>query len=799
MRLSGIVWGVAVCIAGSSAFVAGMDEPVATGSVSRKDARVREIAKMLPEKPGLLGRPISDRAAWAEAAKRIDSENLLRRAEALLKTPIPDPSDELYLQCSKTGNRKNYERPYREIRSRLSMMALAECIENKGRFLDDFEKTARRMCRMPSWLYPAHDLSLVNFRQERFNVDLGVAHISNNMATAMYFLDDRISPDLRALMMANLRKRMVDSMIASYEAGAGLAWWMTATHNWNSVCLAQVTGAALQVLDSREERALFLAAAEYYSQNSLQGFSDYGYCSEGLGYWGYGFGNYARLADIVYVATAGKINLYDRPRVRPAALFPVHLEIAPGIWPAYADCGAFPRPDSRMLTVLNHRLGLGLERYSDPVSLSAGVLTGDAALYAFDNPFPQMQTGPASDDEARFFFKDVGVLTARPGRNYPKCRLSVSLKGGHNGEHHNHNDVGSFVTVVGAGRVTLDPGGEVYTRWTFSSRRYQSELLNSFGHPVPVVAGELQRTGPQAAARVVGSEFTDARDTLTLDISRAYDVPELSKLERTWVYSREGMGSLDVLDSVAFHSPESFGTALVTVGSWEKTGDDTLRIVNGESGMDVRIDTGGVPFEIDARQVQGQSSANIEPVRIAIRLSRPVERAQVRVSMTALPPVRGEDGKLLRNGGFEDGLAGWSIRGKMSAIVDEQAASGKHSLKIVDDSKTDGSNVYATRISVDGEGKYELRGKYYGLSGEGIGLYVNYRDAYGEGLNRDKDRGWWVNVVGNLGGAEKKWKEFSYPFTTHPDTATIELWIHSYSSALVAGYIDDLEIVPVEQ
>ena len=73
----------------------------------------------------------------------------------------------------------------------------------------------------------------------------------------------------------------------------------------------------------------------------------------------------------------------------------------------------------------------------------------------------------------------------------------------------------------------VDPGTEVYTRRTFSSDRYVSGVLNSFGHPVPRVAGQLQRTGRAAAAQVLKLEQTDDCDTLQLDLSSAYPVKTL--------------------------------------------------------------------------------------------------------------------------------------------------------------------------------------------------------------------------------------------------------------------------------
>ena len=66
------------------------------------------------------------------------------------------------------------------------------------------------------------------------------------------------------------------------------------------------------------------------------------------------------------------------------------------------------------------------------------------------------------------------------------------MKGGHNAEMHNHNDVGSYTVVIGDQPVLADPGTEIYTKRTFTEHRYDSPVLNSYGHPVPVIGGQLQ-------------------------------------------------------------------------------------------------------------------------------------------------------------------------------------------------------------------------------------------------------------------------------------------------------------------
>jgi len=225
------------------------------------------------------------------------------------------------------------------------------------------------------------------------------------------------------------------------------------------------------------------------------------------------------------------------------------------------------------------------------------------------------------------------VLICRPGSS-SSLRLAVALKGGHNAEHHNHNDVGSFVVVLGDKPLLLDPGAEVYTSRTFSGRRYESNVLNSFGHPVPVVAGKLQRADGQARGRVIHHDFTESTDTLVLDILSAYDVPELKKLQRKFLYSRVGSGSLKVTDEVAFSQPCEFGTALITFNQWKKVSPSSLVVYDGSDALTVEIKVSGAEFEIKAETIDEDVRAPKKPTRLGINLTRPVTNAAISLTIT---------------------------------------------------------------------------------------------------------------------------------------------------------------------
>ena len=191
------------------------------------------------------------------------------------------------------------------------------------------------------------------------------------------------------------------------------------------------------------------------------------------------------------------------------------------------------------------------------------------------------------------------------------------------------------MVVLGDKPLLLDPGAEVYTARTFSGRRYESNVLNSFGHPVPLVAGKLQRTGRQAHARVVHHDFSDDGDTLVLDISSAYDVPELKKLERKFVYSRLGSGSVTVTDEVVFSRPCDFGTALVTFDDWQELSPSSLRIHDQMEALGVNIAARGADFKAQAQTIQEDLSTPRDPTRLGINLTQPATEATI--SLTIAP------------------------------------------------------------------------------------------------------------------------------------------------------------------
>ncbi|HPS03012.1 MAG TPA: heparinase II/III family protein [Candidatus Sumerlaeota bacterium] len=593
--------------------------------------RIEAIAALLPEKPTGFGKPISDRAAWEALGKQLAFRKIVARAELLLSTPFPDSPDELYLEFSVNGNRENYQKVAEERRSQVQIFTLAECVENQGNYLPALEEVINELCLERTWVLPAHDKSLENFDLKTTDIDLVSSALAWELAMSDYLLGDKLKPEVRDTIRRNVEVRILNPFRQMATGIREENFWLRTTNNWNAVCLAGVTGSALALLDKREDRAFFAAAAEFYIKNFLKGFTPDGYCSEGVSYWNYGFGHYVLLTEALRQATGGRLDLMEAPEARPAALYGTRIEIQNGICPAFADCPVNAKPDPDLLAYLDHRYGLGLNRKVEP-GVSGSLF--ETLFYSCPAAFPETKSSeprPAVSPE-REWFADAGVYIGRPdAKSEPK--LAVALKGGHNAEHHNHNDVGSYQVVLNNAVPLVDPGSEVYTARTFSDQRYESQVLNSFGHPVPRVAGKLQETGRKAEGQIVREDFSGMGDTLIVDLKSAYAVPELQRLERTFTYLRSERGRFIVSDLVAFNNPEKFETALITFGTSEEVKPGVLEIREKGEVLRVTIETGGKPFDLVKEVLSEDLQTDRKPTRIAIRLRNPVLQATVRLTM----------------------------------------------------------------------------------------------------------------------------------------------------------------------
>lgn len=587
----------------------------------------------LPEKPAGLGPPLSDRTTW-EAAP-LKKETILERAADLEITEPPVPSDELYLIFSRQGSREEYQEAFQGLQERITILALAECLENQGRWLPLIEKDLNTALGMKTWVLPAHDPQLENFNGKKTDVDLGAAMMGWSLATVDSWLDNKLSPETRKKLADECLRRVVAPYEKSLAAGSGLCWWRNSPHNWNAVCHAGVLGCALALEPSREKRTRLLLAAEKDLRTYLAAFEPDGYCSEGLGYWNYGFGHYTALAEMIYRQTSGTLNWFQLPGVQLAALYPRKITLQPGVFPTFADGVPGTKPDLFTQLLVSHRLknpNTGPAGATGPFTWGPGL----AYLVALQALTPLEWQGGEDPLPERDEFTAGGLLISR-AYDPDKKRIvwAAAMKAGHNDEAHNHNDLGTFVIATRQGMPVTDVGQEVYTARTFSPKRYESRVLGSYGHSVPVIDGKEQSAGLDCSARVVSRNFNEDMDEYALDLSRAYPDTKLLSLTRTFRFHRRPEPKLEVVDEFRLRTAGTLGEGIMTLDSVEEAGPGEYLFGYARTGILLSADSPEGPLLGKVETLD----ENLPKRRTAIRLGLTLEKAvtSTSVRMTFAP------------------------------------------------------------------------------------------------------------------------------------------------------------------
>ncbi len=598
--------------------------------------RVRALQALLPKQPFGFAPPVTDRAAWGRWQDDPFGKKILQTARELAASPFPDYTDAAYLDCLAKEDVTHINTVMPLTRKRQVAFLLAEAMHDKGEFIGVIGSDARQLAKLRSWIHPGNDLNKINYDLKTVESDLGVVHFADNLALTDFVLGPRLPADLRALIREETNRRLFAPLRQRLESGRDLYWWIDVKHNWNSVCLAGTAEAAAVLLPAAADRAWWLAFAEALVKNFRDGFNDDGVCTEGVGYWSYGFMHYVLLGELLRLGTAGAIDLLDEPKMERASLFPDRVEIQPKVFPTFSDCALDVQPVFWTRRWLDNRLGTirhavePVASDTDPFATMGQQFASEPLLWMFQTRDPRRPQRSTLAPELRNWFKSSDLLVCRPAPT-TRRRFSATLLGGNNGTNHNHNDLGTFTVVLDGRTLVVDPGAEVYSFRTFSTHRYDSNLLNSYGHPVPRVAGRLQEAGTEYHARVVAKEFTDATDRVVMDLSKGYDVPALRKLEREFLYDRRGAGSLTVTDRVEFSEPAAFETALITLGQVVIDGAQ-VKLTDGPAALMAEVTVEGAGLEITTDKIDQPPN----PTRVALRCRGEVRHATIR---TVLRPV----------------------------------------------------------------------------------------------------------------------------------------------------------------
>jgi hypothetical protein len=487
-----------------------------------------------------------ERAAW-EALPRDTREGLLRwGGEALQGYPARPAT--AFLAFTRTGDRLADEEPYFKRRSLLMGAALAECAEHQGRYLDAVIDGLWCVCEETSWVISAHNDGHPLPDPENPSIDLFAAQTAATVSYTLYLLEDElnaVSPWIVRRARRELGARVIRPFLKRDDF-----WWMGVVrknlNNWTPWICSNVIDTLL--LTPLDEPVVLegLARAMRILDRYLAVLPADGGCDEGAAYWNMAGGSL--LDCLENLRFAAGLDLYADPLIRAVGAFPLRAHIADGWFWNFADCDAKPALDAERI----YTYGLRTENPA-LAALGARLFAGYCAFPPRDTP--QMNrvlqalftVVPAPSDALESTDRTV-ILPDLQAFAFERGGLYAAIKGGHNAESHNHNDVGSFLLSLGGEPAVVDAGNMTYTAKTFGPERYTLWNTRSRNHNLPLIGGLEQRPGAQARA----ADVKTFENGVSMELAAAWP-PEAGL--RSFRRALTNDGTVTLTDTLALDSP----------------------------------------------------------------------------------------------------------------------------------------------------------------------------------------------------------------------------------------------------
>jgi hypothetical protein len=502
-----------------------------------------------------------ERQAWEDLAHRKpeEAEFFVSTARGLLGQEWPSLPAALFMDFQRTGNRTRFQEKCFRRRRNLFILVLAECLEGRGEYLDEIINGLWYICEESTWVIPsAHnhyppglpvrelpDITLPKY------IQLFSAETGSVLSWVYYFLAGPIAA-VAPQALNRLVFEMKDRLLAPYLEHDDYHW-MGLNHdqplnNWNPWINSNMLVSFLVFAGVFPGAHEGVNKAVRSLNRYLAMYPEDGGCDEGPGYFGKsGASLFDCIEELSHITDISY--LYQNGKIRNMAAYAYKVYIAGRYYVNYADAPPVVSMPVDLLERVGRSIGdsvlvnfaayLRKNRYFAPFSdwdnwwslfRRLSDLFSGPGTPAGRKPAAQGSLCTAGAESPFIFpssswFKDIQVAAAReqpePAASNPPG-FFFSAKGGHNGESHNHNDIGNFVLYYDGLPVLVDPGVEEYTKFTFSGDRYKIWTMRSCYHNVPTVNGFDQLPG--GARKAADASFADDGRTarFSLDMAGAY-------------------------------------------------------------------------------------------------------------------------------------------------------------------------------------------------------------------------------------------------------------------------------------
>lgn len=584
----------------------------------------------------------------ADRLARLRAEPALRpllaearaEAERASATPIPGLPFSHYRLFETAGTREEYQRPYFDRRRRLLGLGLTALVEETDRYDDALQDLIWELCNEYTWALPASlPVGAAASRASRLPpeqvIDLFAAETAHALAETLLLLGHRLDPWMDYRIRTEIERRVFHPLFHDPVH----FWWESSPSNWAAVCAGAVGMAALLLEADRDRLAGMLDRVLRALDVFLEGYGEDGASPEGIAYWAYGFGYYVYFAEMLHASTAGRIDLLAAPgeKIRRIAEFPLGVGLGGDAFVNFSDAPAHCALPTGLVSRLAARLGQRVPEMTAVPSLHADHCYRWAHAtrnLAWTDPALLHRPTP----EGATWFPDRAWVVDR--RRLAGTMVAFAARGGDNGEHHNHNDLGHFILHLGGEHLLVDLGQAPYTRDYFGPGRYGALHAAAAGHSVPILDGRPQAAGAAAAAKVVRYDPGPPL-VFALDLTAAYPESALVAFVRTfaWTIDADAAARLEITDALRFRGSPGEAVELF-VSLHRPTVDPTAGKVRwqGAAGAVVlAYDVGRFAATVEILPSQDHHGLPLTVYRLCLACPRPRQQETWRFSFRCVP------------------------------------------------------------------------------------------------------------------------------------------------------------------
>jgi len=496
----------------------------------------------------------SERDAWQQVHKEV-ADKAVARAEKINGTAWEAFPAAVFLEYKRNGNRSHFERYFFTRRARLLDLVLGECVEGKGRFLDEIVNGVWLESEETFWGLPAH-LSLQRVYPgsglpdvEEPIVDLFAADTGAVMSWIHYLLGDQLhqlNPMITRRIQFEVKRRILDPAFERDDFLWMFKEWKNEKHHLNNwtpwINSNWLTANLLLEPDANRRRDAILKICRSVDQY-LEDYSPDACCQEGPGYWNVSPGSYFDCCTLLSSATGGAGNPLTDPFVRKMFRYIADVHIN-GPW--FVDYGDAP-PKMEESGEFVYRIGTAINdttlKAYGAFNASAAALRGEAVTDDqghLGRVFPSLLvSAKAIASEKRdalvrdSWYPDLGLMTARVKEDTTDG-FYLAMQAAPNQRPHGHNDSGSFIVFRDGNPIFVDIGPEAYT-----APRYKFSAQSAF-HNLPTVGGVMQSNkDPKYRASDLHYATDDSSASVSMKLATAYpEEAEIIRWTRTLTLDR---------------------------------------------------------------------------------------------------------------------------------------------------------------------------------------------------------------------------------------------------------------------